>query len=312
MVAGCASGAPGAPAPSTEVFARRGVAPNARTRIAKVMPPFAPRKLREMREQLVPLHERTGPPKPGEWRADHPESGQSFDEYLASRPTAPSAARRTLVVQPLGVVDETRGRILVLVGEALTAYFGLPTRVEAALDLGKPPREARRRVAQTSQLLSGWILRDVLEPRLPPDAAALLGFTTEDLWPGEGWNFVFGEASLAKRVGVWSLHRYGDPTIDPGAFRQTLRRAVKVALHESGHMFSLEHCTAFRCVQAGINSLEEEDASPLWPCPDCLAKIAWVTSTDPKARLGAMADFCRRADLPPEAHHFERDLAALG
>jgi len=312
FVAGCAGGAQGEREVSSSTPARRGVATQARHRAAAVIPPYAPKRLREARQRLIPLHEATTAPRPGEWRADHPEPGQSFDEYLASGPTAPTGQRRTLVVQPLGGVDEARGRVLALVGEALGAYFGLPTRVEPALDLGTPPPDARRRAAGITQLRTGWILEDVLKPRLPHDAAALLGFTIQDLWPGLGWNFVFGEASLEDRVGVWSLHRYGDPSIDPGAFKETLRRAVKVALHETGHMFSLAHCTAFKCVQAGINSLEEEDRSPFWPCPDCLAKISWVTSSDPRTRLSAMADFCRKADLNLEASHFERDLHALG
>ncbi len=312
IVAGCASGPQGGPDPSPSTPALRGVAKSARQRTAALTPPYAPRRLREARERLAPLHERTAAPRPGEWRADHPERGQSFDAYLQSSPTAPTASRGTLVVQPLGTLDESRARILALVGEALEAHFGLPTRVERPLDLGPPPRDAKRRVAGITQLRTGWILQDVLKPRLPPDAAALLGFTTEDLWPGLGWNFVFGEASLEDRVGVWSLHRYGDPAIDPGAFKETLRRAVKVALHETGHMFSLEHCTAFKCVQAGINSLDEEDLAPLWPCPDCLAKIAWVTSSDPRTRLRAMAELCEKADLRPEAAHYRRDLAALG
>ena len=48
-------------------------------------------------------------------------------------------------------------------------------------------------------------------PRRPEDAVAVLGLTTSDLWPGEGWNFVFGQASLRDRIGVWSLYRFGDP-----------------------------------------------------------------------------------------------------
>jgi len=263
-----------------------------------------------MRDRLTPLHERTGPPRPGEWRAEHAEPGQSFEEYLASGATAPTAERRTLAVVPLGVPDEGRGRLLALVGEALAAHFGLPSRVEPPLEVGTPPRGAWRLLGKTPQIRSGWLLDEVLAPRLPSDAAALLGFTSQDLWPGERWNFVFGEASLDRRVGVWSLHRYGDPA-SAGMFRIVLRRALKVALHETGHMFSLLHCTRFRCVQAGINSLDEEDRAPLWTCPDCLAKIAWVTSTDPRERLAAMCAFCRRADLQEEAAHFERDLAAL-
>ncbi len=42
----------------------------------------------------------------------------------------------------------------------------------------------------------------------------MLALTTSDLWPGEGWNFVFGQASLSERVGVWSLHRLGNPQIE--------------------------------------------------------------------------------------------------
>jgi archaemetzincin len=48
---------------------------------------------------------------------------------------------------------------------------------------------------------------------------------------------------------VWSLARNGDPTESPEAFRIALLRAMKIAVHETGHMFSLEHCTAYRCVQ---------------------------------------------------------------
>lgn len=40
----------------------------------------------------------------------------------------------------------------------------------------------------------------------------MIAFTNADLWPGEGWNYVFGQASLADHVGVWSIHRYGDPS----------------------------------------------------------------------------------------------------
>jgi hypothetical protein len=44
------------------------------------------------------------------------------------------------------------------------------------------------------QVLTGYILHDVLEPERPADALAYLALTASDLWPGPGWNFVFGEA----------------------------------------------------------------------------------------------------------------------
>jgi len=54
------------------------------------------------------------------------------------------------------------------------------------------------------QVLAGYVLDSVLKPRLPGDAAACIAVTASDLWPGEGWNFVSGEASLQDRVAVKS------------------------------------------------------------------------------------------------------------
>ena len=44
----------------------------------------------------------------------------------------------------------------------------------------------------------------------------MLAITAFDLWPGPGWNFVFGQASLTERVGVWSMARNGDPDDESG------------------------------------------------------------------------------------------------
>ena len=96
-------------------------------------------------------------------------------------------------------------------------------------------------------MLTTYILHDVLPPRLSQDAAVLIALTAADLWPGEGWNYVFGQASLSDRVGVWSLHRFGDAEESDDAFRQCLRRTLKTASHETGHMFSMR--TA-RCTDA--------------------------------------------------------------
>jgi len=64
------------------------------------------------------------------------------------------------------------------------------------------------------------LTRDVLallSQLLPPDAFCLLGITPRDLYPDPSWNFVFGEASLKDRVGVYSFARY-DPRFLVGRF----------------------------------------------------------------------------------------------
>ena len=54
----------------------------------------------------------------------------------------------------------------------------------------------------------------------------MISFTSTDLWPGEDWNFVFGQASFEKPVGVWSLHRLGDPAAG-GSTRKPIMTAYR-------------------------------------------------------------------------------------
>jgi archaemetzincin len=151
-----------------------------------------------------------------------------------------------------------------------------------------------------------------LVPRLPDDAMAFIGFTSSDLWPGDDWNYVFGQASLDDRVGVWSLARNGSPSANDAGYRLALVRALKIAMHETGHMFGMHHCTAYRCNMAGVNSLEESDAQPTWLCPECLAKLSWATGSSPDAHLRRMQAFSRTAGFKAEESHYAKSLAALG
>jgi archaemetzincin len=276
-------------------------------------PPFAPSRLRVVRDRLAAETPRAPRPAPGDWLYDHPETGQTFEEYLTSHPTFPSSGRRTLAILPLGDLPPERAEIVTLATEYLGRHFGLPVRKlePLPLPLSSVPESAKRAKFGTTQLLTKWILDSVLKHRVPSDAAALLAFTASDLWPGENWNYVFGEATFDERVGVWSLHRNGDPSASPEAFALALDRALKTAVHETGHMFSLPHCTRYACVQAGVNSLEEGDKAPLWLCPECLPKVAWITSTDPRARIQETLEFCRKHRLPAK-EHLAKALEVIG
>jgi archaemetzincin len=152
----------------------------------------------------------------------------------------------------------------------------------------------------------------MLYPTLPDDAVARIAFTTVDLWPGEGWNFVFGQASLSQRVGVWSIHRNGDPEAGEDPFRLCLLRTVKMATHETGHMFSMVHCTFFRCNMAGCNHQEESDRNPFWLCPQCMAKLCFATDVKPQEWFAHMAEFCDRQGFAEEKQFFERSRKAIG
>jgi len=187
-------------------------------------------------------------------------------------------------------------------------------KVNKPLSLKVIPASARRTHPTwgDKQILTTYVLDTVLPPRLAKDAAALIAFTPSDLWPGEGWNFVFGQASLRERVGVWSIHRNGDPAKGPSAFRLCLLRTIKTATHETGHMFSMLHCTAYECNMCGSNSRAESDSHPAALCPECLAKVCWAVGADPLKRFVSLYRFCRAQGLKAQADFFARSIRALG
>ena len=213
----------------------------------------------------------------------------------------------------MGEFTEDERKIVNLSAEYLGLYFERPVRVLDDLELDVIPEKARRVHPNwgVKQILSTYVLSDVLKPRLPDDAAAYIAFTASDLWPGRGWNFVFGQASLRDRVGVWSIHRNGDPSTSDEAFRVCLRRTLKTATHETGHMFSMRHCTAYECNMCGSNHREESDRHPLYLCPQCHAKLAWATNAMPVERFNRLAAFCKALGLEDELQYYERAATRL-
>ena len=82
--------------------------------------------------------------------------------------------------------------------------------------------------------------------------------------------------------------------------RRVLLRTLKTATHETGHMFSMAHCTLFECNMCGSNHLPEADRRPLELCPHCLAKLCYATNADPIKRFERLIAFYRAHDLSAE------------
>ena len=265
---------------------------------------------------LEPLHEHKKPAQPGEWIAVHgkdkDEQGQSFDEYLRGRKRTIEQYTK-LYLLPLGTFGEIEQKMIDQVVEGMTCFFGLPTTLLKADPVDKLPAHAERinNISGNRQLLSIYLLDKVLPPKRPKDAAALLGLTNVDLWPGEGWNFVFGQASLGTRVGVWSTARYGNSSGTEEERKLFFLRLLKVALHETGHMFGIPHCTAYECGMNGSNSLPESDRHVLEFCPECQAKLWWTNDYAPKKRSTAMLEYCKKVGLEDEAKYYTGLTAVL-
>jgi len=263
-------------------------------------------------DKVRPLHTPMGKIQPGDWLEWHPENGQTFREYLACDPVTAQGGRKTIYIQPLGEFTEGQRKIVDLTAEFMGLYFCLPVKVKEGLPLDLVP-ESERRIGPLGvlQLKTGYVRNDILRPRLPDDATVYIAFTASDLWPGPGWNFVFGEASLVHRVGVWSICRFGKPDGSKEEFAKTLLRTIKIGTHETGHMFTIEHCTAWECNMCGSNHLDESDRRPLWLCPECMPKVCYATGANPARRYRGLAKFCQKHGLDAQAAFYDKSAKAL-
>lgn len=221
-----------------------------------------------------------GHPKPGEWLAQHDEGGQSLQDFMNSNPNRPDAQRNVIYLQPMGDWRGSSCPSLAALAHYAHSFFRQQVDVLPAISLGnidvserQNPHEGQR------QLLTTDILR-LLARALPDDAFCVLGMSLIDLYPDPNWNFVFGQASLRNRVGVFSFARY----TSEGDAHLTLRRSLKVMAHEIGHMYGLTHCTYFECGLNGSNYLDESDRRPIHLCPVCLRKLQWSSNIDPAQR----------------------------
>ena len=264
----------------------------------------------ELEQKLRLLADPPPPPRPGDWLAEHDEPGQTFAEYLDAQPVRKSGDLHTLYLCLVGEFTEAQQHILDLTREYLAIFFDCPVKVHRHIVLRTIPAKARRTHPSWGdrQLLTRYILHDILAPDRPVDALAYLALTALDLWPGRGWNFVFGQANLRKRIGVWSIYRNGEPDTD---FQLCLRRTLGTASHELCHVLTMRHCTAFRCLMNGSNHQEERDAKPLHPCPVCLRKLCWNLEVEPVPYLTKLKAFCEQIALDAESRWYERAIAAL-
>lgn len=244
------------------------------------------------------------PPGRGDWLDANAEPGQTFDDFVRGYANLPDPRRKTIYLQPLG--DFPAGAPSI---EALErfgrAFFMLDVRRLDSVPIDSVGWETRpNSFTKRRQILAPDIL-EFLHELIPPDAYCVLGVTMEDLYPGTGWNYVFGLASLRDRVAVYSFARY-DPLFwkeahDEATETLMLRRSCKVLAHETSHMFGIAHCIYYRCVLNGSNHLSETDARPMHLCPVDLRKLQWSVEFDVVERYRRLEEFCAEHRLVEEA-----------
>lgn len=259
--------------------------------VSKTEPPSF-EELSQLKSKVVPFF------KPMQiqnydWLESFPENGQTFEEYKIASPALPTSQRNTIYIQPIGEFSETQKKVLQLTADYMNAFYNLPVKLTQVKPLSEVPKEFQRKNPQDKQIQikTAYFLDKLLPNLLPNDAAAFICFTNFDLYPDESMNYVFGQATLQNRVGVWSLWRFGNPDNSQNEYKLFLERTLKVAMHETGHMFTMKHCTKYECLMSGVNHLGEMDRRPLDVCPECMAKVAWAMKYQPTERYRNLSNF---------------------
>jgi archaemetzincin len=232
---------------------------------------------------------RLGEPRPGDWLWAFKERGQTVAEYLRSDVNRKNTVRTRLHVQPYADLRPQQRALVAAVRDHLQAFFDtevvvLPERRLAPVWYHQARRQWDGDVAVRS-----------LAGQVPDDSLGVLGLMGSDLY-GLRLNFIFGVGLMRERAAIYSLFRY-----DTKDERLLLRRAVKVAVHELGHVLTLKHCVFYRCIMNGSNSVAEMDGQPLHACPVCLAKLRANLRFDPAARYERLEALYRRQGLVEEA-----------
>jgi len=170
-----------------------------------------------------------------------------------------------ILLKPLTEVDS---QILETIREGLEKAFACSVEIKAQIEDISFAYDPTRKQYMALALV-GVLLRDKME-----SGSKSLGVVDVDLY-SPGLNFVFGQADTEAGVAIVSLYRlrqerYSLPP-DEKLFKD---RAVKEAVHELGHTYSLSHCPNPRCVMHFSNSLADTDTKGVAFCAKCQKKLA--------------------------------------
>ena len=166
----------------------------------------------------------------------------------------------TIGVVSLGEIPAVLPKI---VAAHISGYYNLAARV-------LPPREhpAYAFDPQRLQYNAGTILKNI-EAAPPEGCLKVVCLVGVDIFVPI-FEHVYGEARQGGRHALVSLYRLGPRRGEPAEAPEHLyERTAKVALHELGHLFNLEHCDNPRCLMHFSGALQDLDSLSLSLCRYC-------------------------------------------
>ncbi|CAF0891915.1 unnamed protein product [Adineta steineri] len=262
-------------------------------------------------------------PGGGDWLAQHKERGQTMESFQKmSSKAVPHGTHKTIYIQPVGSFDHPRAAPLDVIVEFAKIFFsGCVVELLPTVDFTKDMRE--RDGSGGPQYLTDDFHNYLVQTRSQRDTERELlcvAVTMADIYPGDGWNFVYGQARSTDGVGVYSFAR-----LDPLFYRATseeilqtplteehriimLRRCIKILLHEIGHLFGLKHCIYYVCLMNGANNEKEMDRQPSHLCPVCLCKLHSTLQFDVEHLYETFANLCDEYELETECSWYQKRL----
>jgi archaemetzincin len=230
-------------------------------------------------------------PEDGDWLWDHKETPQSFKTYTQGMLNKPDKYKNIVYIQNLD--QNMEGSFLTLemfehIKTLMEIYY---PSITCKLSEDKSNFESLKVESRQNyyyQYNAGKALEEL--PKIKPkDGLFIVGLTSFDIYPREGWNYVFGIASKTRGCGVFSFKRFYEELkgeLKGNALEsQITRLAGKIMLHEVGHLFGLPHCVYYSCKMNGCNNLKESLRTPFELCPMCLRKINFNLDFDIKERF---------------------------
>lgn len=163
-------------------------------------------------------------------------------------------------VAPVGEVPETP---LKVIAAHISGYLNLNAEVIAPIENPNHAFDKNRFQYDAGKILSHF------ESIRFYEFEKIVAVFSDDLFIPI-FSHVFGEARLGGKYALVSLFRLDkqpDGSTSPTA--KIYERAAKVALHEIGHLFHLEHCDDNRCLMHFTGGLESLDEISLYFCRYC-------------------------------------------
>jgi archaemetzincin len=255
--------------------------------------------------------------KDADWLSVVKEKGQTFSQFVDSKPARLNIEHSVIYIQPLGNFSGESSPPIERLVQFTEAFFQMPVKILPPMDMSGCGPTRINSLTHKRQFLCGDI-ETFLFHHCPKDAYVDIGITMEDIYSiynGQAWDYLFGEASCQQPVAVFSFARF-DPAFfgisRPKNFKELiLKRSCAVLSHEISHSFGIAHCIYFHCLMNGSNSLEETDRTPLHLCPVDLRKLQYSIHFDVIKRYTMLKQFYDSVGINDEARWLDSRLSYL-